>query len=110
MTRCWRSWKACDYADKLHTGVRTIKELGCTRGMSQMSASCPAYDFDNMPQQIRIVFDSMPGYVPTALVGLTLDDAERICDRLNAKLGLDRDAWSTIAGRSMSAARDEATH
>ena len=35
-------------------------------------AFCPAYDFDNMPQQIRIVFDSMPGYVPTALVGLTL--------------------------------------
>ena len=73
-------------------------------------AFCPAYDFDNMPQQIRIVFAAIPGYVPTALVGLTLDDAERICDRLNAKLGLDRDAWSTIAGRSMSATRDEATH
>ena len=24
----------------------------------------PAYDLDNVPQQIRIVFDSMPGYVP----------------------------------------------
>ena len=48
-------------------------------------AFCPAYDFDNMPQQIRIVFADIPGYVPTALVGLTLDDAERICDRLNAK-------------------------
>ena len=35
-------------------------------------AFCPAYDFDNMPQQIRIVFDSMPGYVPTALVALSL--------------------------------------
>ena len=34
-------------------------------------AFCPAYDFDNMPQQIRIVFDSMPGYVPTALVALS---------------------------------------
>ena len=73
-------------------------------------AFCPAYDFDNMPQQIRIVFDSMAGYVPTALVALTLQDAERICDRLNARLGHDRDAWSAIAGRSMSAARDEATH
>ena len=41
-------------------------------------AFCPAYDFDNMPQQIRIVFDSMPGYVPTALVALSLDDALRI--------------------------------
>ena len=73
-------------------------------------AFCPAYDIENMPQQIRIVFDSMPGYVPTALVALTLQDAERICDRLNAKLGLDRDAWSAIAGRSMSPARDETTH
>ena len=50
-------------------------------------AFCPAYDIDNMPQQIRIVFDSMPGYVPTALVALTLEDAERICDRLNARIG-----------------------
>ena len=73
-------------------------------------AFCPAYDFDNMPQQIRIVFDSMPGYVPTALVALCLDDALRICDRLNARIGLDRDAWSAIAARAMSATRDEATH
>ena len=73
-------------------------------------AFCPAYDIDNVPQQIRIVFADIPGYVPTALVALTLQDAERICDRLNAKLGLDRDAWSAIAGRSMSAAHDETTH
>ena len=73
-------------------------------------AFCPAYDFNNMPQQIRIVSADIPGYIPTALVGLTLDDAERICDRLNAKLGLDRNAWSAIAGRAMSAARDETTH
>ena len=66
-------------------------------------AFCPSYDLDNVPQQIRIVFDSMPGDVPTALVALTLQDAERICDRLNARLGHDRDAWSGIAGRAMSA-------
>ena len=34
----------------------------------------------DQPQQIRIVFQGMPGYVPTALVALTLDDAERLCD------------------------------
>ena len=28
-------------------------------------AFCPSYDLDNVPQQIRIVFDNMPGYVPT---------------------------------------------
>ena len=35
-------------------------------------AFCPSYDLDNVPQQIRIVFDNMPGYVPTALFALTL--------------------------------------
>ena len=50
-------------------------------------AFCPSYDLDNVPQQIRIVFDNMPGYVPTALFALTLDDALRICNRLNARLG-----------------------
>ena len=33
-------------------------------------AFCPSYDLDNVPQQIRIVFDNMPGYVPTALFAL----------------------------------------
>ena len=49
-------------------------------------------------------------YVPTALFALSLDDALRICNRLNARLGLDYDAWSAIAGRAMSAAHDETTH
>ena len=35
-------------------------------------AFCPSYDLDNVPQQIRIVFDNMPGYVPTALFALSL--------------------------------------
>ena len=38
-------------------------------------AFCPSYDLDNVPQQIRIVFADIPGYVPTALFALTLDDA-----------------------------------
>ena len=45
-------------------------------------AFCPSYDLDNVPQQIRIVFADIPGYVPTALFALTLDDALRICNRL----------------------------
>ena len=73
-------------------------------------AFCPAYDIENMPQQIRIVFADIPGYIPTALVALTLHDAERICDRLNARLGHDRNAWSAIAARAMTADRDETTH
>ena len=64
-------------------------------------AFCPAYEPSAHPQQIRIIFNGVPGYVPTALVALTLDDAERLCDRLNARLGLDRQTWIEIAGRSM---------
>ena len=64
---------------------------------------CPAYDLGDEPQQIRIVFESMAGYVPTALVALTLEDAERLCDKLNRRLGLSRDEWTALVARSMHA-------
>ena len=35
-------------------------------------AFCPAYGPPESPQQIRIVIDGVPGYVPTALVALTV--------------------------------------
>ena len=50
----------------------------------------------------------MDGYIPAALVALTLADAERLCDRLNGRLGLDREAWSKLVARSMSAGRHDA--
>ena len=65
-------------------------------------AFCPEYGPPDGPQQIRIVFQDIPGYVPTALVALTLDDAERLCTQLNARLGLDRDAWISLAARAMN--------
>ena len=46
----------------------------------------PAYDIEDEVQQIRIVVDGMTGYIPTALVALTIVDAERLCDRLNSPL------------------------
>ena len=64
-------------------------------------AFVPAYDVEDEMQQIRIVFENMAGYVPTALVALTLDDAERLCDRLNARLGFSREEWTALAARSM---------
>ena len=64
----------------------------------------PAYDIEDEVQQIRIVVDGMTGYIPTALVALTIVDAERLCDRLNAKLGFLREGWTALAARSM---RDE---
>ena len=35
-------------------------------------AFCPSHDLGDEPQQIRIVFEGVEGYVPTALVALTL--------------------------------------
>ena len=74
-------------------------------------AFAPSYDLPDQPQQIRIVFEGMDGYIPTALITLTLTDAERVCDRLNARLGLDREAWSRLVARSMAAgSRDGPLH
>ena len=64
-------------------------------------AFCPAYEIGDDPQQIRIVFEGMRGYVPTALVALTIEDAERLCDRLNARLGLSREDWTALVAHSM---------
>ena len=73
-------------------------------------AFCPAYEPSDEPQPIRIVFDGMPGFITTTLVALTLDDAERLCTQLNARLGLDRDAWWAIVARSMRGAGDGRQH
>ena len=63
----------------------------------------PAYDIEDEVQQIRIVVDGMTGYIPTALVALTIVDGERLCDRLNAKLGFSREDWTALAAKSMRA-------
>ena len=47
------------------------------------------------------------GYVLTALVALTMEDAEDICDELNRRLGLDREAWTVMAAGSMRSEEDE---
>jgi len=77
-------------------------------------AFCPSYELGDEPQQIRIIFEGLQGYVPTALVALTVDDAERLCDRLNARLGHSREDWMALAARSMRtwapAIDDESLH
>ena len=70
-------------------------------------AFCPSYELGDEPQQIRIVFEGMDGYVPTALVALDIDAAERLCDRLNARLGHSREDWTALAAGSMSAGSPE---
>ena len=68
---------------------------------------CPAYDVEADVQQTRIVIEGLSGHVPTALVALDLDDALSICDKLNRRLGLDREAWTAMAAASMHAENDD---
>ena len=63
----------------------------------------PAYDVETDMQQIRIVIEGLAGHVPTALIALDLDDALNICDKLNRRLGYDREAWTAMAAASMQA-------
>ncbi len=63
----------------------------------------PAYDVEADVQQIRLVIEGLSGHIPTALVALDLDDALSICDKLNRRLGYDRDAWTAMAAASMRA-------
>ena len=70
-------------------------------------AFCPSYELGDEPQQIRIVFEDMQGYVPTALVALSVTAAEALCDRLNARLGHSREDWTALAARSMRAQTPE---
>ena len=67
----------------------------------------PAYDVEADVQQIRIVIEGLAGHIPTALVALDLDDALNICDKLNRRLGYDRDAWTAMAAASMQAEEDD---
>ena len=67
----------------------------------------PAYDVEDEVQQIRIVIEGLSGHVPTALVALTIDDALNICDKLNRRLGYDREAWTAMAAASMRAEDDD---
>ena len=70
-------------------------------------AFTPSYELQDEVQQIRIVFQDMPGYVPTAMVALTVADAENLCDKLNRRLGLDREQWTALVAHSMKDSRDD---
>lgn len=71
---------------------------------------CPAYDAETDVQQIRIVIEGLSGHIPTALIALDLDDALRLCDKLNRRLGLDRQAWSAMVAGSMRDGDGEPWH
>ena len=68
---------------------------------------CPSHDLENEVQQIRLVIRGMASYVPTVLAALTINDAENICDKLNRRLGLGREAWSAMAAGSIRAEEND---
>ncbi len=61
----------------------------------------PVLDPDDGLHQIRIFVDGMAVAIPTALIVLTGDEAMEVADRLNARLGLDRAAWTALAARCL---------
>ncbi len=67
----------------------------------------PAYDVETEVQQIRIVIEGLAGHVPTALVTLDLEDALSLCDKLNRRLGYNREAWTALVAASMQAEDDD---
>ena len=67
----------------------------------------PAYDVETDVQQIRIVIEGLAGHIPTALVALDHAGALDICDKLNRRLGYDREAWTAMVAASMKAEEDD---
>ena len=61
----------------------------------------PVEDTEAEVHQIRIFVEDMAFAIPTALVMLTGDEAMRVADRLNARLGFDRAAWTALAEKCL---------
>ena len=61
----------------------------------------PVEDTEAEVHQIRIFVDGMAVAIPTALIVLTGDEAMEVADRLNARLGLDRAAWTALAAKCL---------
>lgn len=51
--------------------------------------------------RIAIAAEGMSASIPTAMITLGTDDALQMCDRLNRRLGHDRDAWVAFAARCL---------
>ena len=69
---------------------------------------CPeALPEDDM-HRVVLVVEGMGGVIPTSLITLTDEDARRLCDRLNRRLGhRDRDSWTAFAARCLRAGASE---
>ena len=71
---------------------------------------CPETPADNELHRIAIAVEGMNRPVPTMLFALTVDDARRLCDRLNRRLGhRDRRSWTGFADRCLRAGAPDAS-
>ena len=64
---------------------------------------CPVHDDEVGVWQIRIFVEGMDVAIGTSLIAMTVEDGMRIADSMNARLGLDREAWTALAARCAGA-------
>ena len=65
---------------------------------------CPETPAEDELHRIAIAVEGMNRPVPTMLFVLTVEDARRLCDRLNRRLGhRDRRSWTGFADRCLRA-------
>ena len=54
--------------------------------------------------RLAIAVEGMDAPIPTLMVAVDVDSALRIADRLNRRLGHDRDSWAAFAARCLGRA------
>ena len=73
---------------------------------------CPEALPEEEVHRIVLLVKGMARPIPTSLVALDDADARRLADRLNRRLGHDRNSWSAFAARCLraGASRSSAPH
>ena len=51
--------------------------------------------------RVAIAVQGVEAPIPTTMVTVTLDSALDVCDRLNRRLGHDRNSWTAFAARCL---------
>ena len=65
---------------------------------------CPEAPAGDELHRIAIAVEGVNRPVPTSLFALSVEDARRLCDRLNRRLGhRDRTSWTGFADRCLRA-------
>ena len=69
---------------------------------------CPEALPEEEVHRVVLVVEGMGRPIPTSLITLTDEDARRLCDRLNRRLGhRDRDSWTAFAARCLRPSASE---